>query len=100
MAGVGEFSTLIHELTHVYQVKTIGCSKGCMLLQKMASLAGDGYDYTPMPAGKSFYAYNIEQQAQMVQDRFLRRNNWIPGADTRDATPAELNAAIPFGPRL
>ncbi len=63
-----------------------------------AALAGRNYDYTPF-TGQSFYAYNIEQQAQMVQDRFLLRRGygqtWRP-QETGDATLPLLNQVIPF----
>jgi hypothetical protein len=54
----------------------------------------------PIPAftpGYVFRDYNIEQQAQMVQDRFLIRRGFLSAqTGTRDATLAQLNQVIPF----
>jgi hypothetical protein len=90
------FSVLIHELTHVYQVRTRGCHLACMGVRWV--LAFGDYDYTPFVPGQSYFAYNMEEQAQMVQDRFLLRRGlpvWNP-SQTGDATLPALNSVIPF----
>lgn len=55
---------LIHELTHVWQLQQgIKVVRGALLNRR--------YDYV-LQAGKSFFAYGIEQQARMVEDYFIR----------------------------
>lgn len=58
-------SWLIHELTHVWQIQ-----QGMAVVRK--ALFNRRYHYI-LEQGKSFFHYGIEQQAQMVQDYFLRR---------------------------
>ncbi|TXJ06971.1 MAG: type IV secretion protein Rhs [Acinetobacter sp.] len=57
-------SWLIHELTHVWQIQ-----QGVAVVQK--ALLDRRYRYV-LQAGKSFWNYGIEQQAQMVQDYFVQ----------------------------
>ncbi len=59
-------SWLIHELTHVWQVQ-----QGISVIKK--ALFDRRYRYV-IKFGKSFFNYGIEQQAQMVQDYFIRMN--------------------------
>lgn len=63
-AGLGTQSWLIHELTHVWQLQ-----QGIKVVRK--ALFNRKYNYA-LEAGKSFFAYGVEQQARMVQDYFLR----------------------------
>jgi hypothetical protein len=58
-------SWLIHELTHVWQLQ-----QGLAVVRK--ALFDRRYQYV-LEQGKQFFHYGIEQQAQMVQDYFLRR---------------------------
>jgi hypothetical protein len=44
-----------------------------MGVKKGYAVATGGYKYWPIPAGKTYFAHNIEQQAEMVQDRFRRQ---------------------------
>jgi hypothetical protein len=75
-AGSSEdLGKLVHELTHVFQMRTRGCITICMYLRAAAAKAGSGYTYMPLVPGKPYYDYNIEQQAEMVEDRFLLRRN-------------------------
>jgi hypothetical protein len=69
-----EFSYLLHELVHVYQYRNGGLSPALMGYKKARAAATGGYKYWPIPPGKSFWAHNIEQQGEMVQDRFRRQN--------------------------
>lgn len=57
-------SWLIHELVHVWQIQ-----QGIAVVRK--ALLNRRYQYV-LTAGKAFLNYGIEQQAQMVQDYFLR----------------------------
>lgn len=73
-------SWLIHELVHVWQLQ-----QGIAVVKK--ALFDRRYQYV-IQAGKSFLHYGIEQQAQMVQDYFLKSRT---GQNCDD-----LKACIPF----
>lgn len=73
-------SWLIHELVHVWQIQT-----GMKIVRR--ALLDRRYRYV-LQEGKSFFQYGIEQQAQMVQDYFLKRER---GEECRD-----LQACLPF----
>lgn len=63
--SLGKKSWLIHELTHVWQLQQgLKVVRGAMMNRR--------YDYI-LQEGKSFFTYGIEQQARMVQDYFVRR---------------------------
>ena len=57
-------SWLIHELTHVWQIQ-----QGIQVVRK--AIFDRQYRYV-LEQGKAFLAYGIEQQAQMVQDYYIR----------------------------
>lgn len=71
---------LVHELTHVWQVQ-----QGIKVLRR--ALLNRRYRYV-LQEGKAFLEYGVEQQAQMVQDWFLKQAQGLPCAD--------LQACIPF----
>ena len=73
-------SWLIHELTHVWQIQ-----QGESVIRK--ALFDRRYDYI-LTQGKLFLQYGIEQQAQMVQDYFLKK------ASGQNCAPYEQ--CIPF----
>lgn len=73
-------SWFIHELVHVWQYQ-----QGIAVLRK--ALFNRRYDYV-LELGKLFSAYGVEQQAQMVQDYFLKR--------AQGQACADLAACIPF----
>ena len=51
----------------------------------------------PKAQQKAFGTYNIEQQAEMVSDRFLLANGGSPKqTNNAGVTPTALNGAIPF----
>jgi hypothetical protein len=56
---------LMHELTHVWQVQ-----QGIKVVRQ--AIFDRRYDYV-LESGRAFLSYGVEQQAQMVQDYFLRR---------------------------
>ena len=56
---------LIHELTHVWQIQ-----QGLAVVRK--ALFNRQYRYA-LKQGKQFLSYGIEQQAQMVQDYFIKK---------------------------
>lgn len=64
-ASLGTQAWFIHEMTHVWQVQ-----QGIKVLR--LAIFDRRYQYV-LQAGKPFLHYGVEQQAQMVQDYFLRR---------------------------
>ena len=51
----------------------------------------------PIDENKSFSSYNMEQQAQMVQDRFLIRSEKpLQLACSKGVTEAQLDKILPF----
>ena len=83
-AGLGKRSWLIHELTHVWQLQQgVKVVRGAIINRR--------YDYV-FEQGKSFFAYGIEQQARMVQDYYIRREQG------KDCTAWQT--CIPFLPTL
>lgn len=79
-ASIHKQGWLIHELTHVWQLQ-----QGLKVVR--GALINRRYRYH-LKLGKSFFKYGIEQQAQMVQDYFIRRQK---GQDC-----SALEACIPF----
>ena len=68
-----------------------------MLRKKAKASSGAGYTYMPIDASKPFRNYNIEQQAEMGQDRFRRQNGLKTlSPDNRGATANQLNGVITF----
>lgn len=63
--SLAQQSWLIHELTHVWQVQ-----QGIWVW--LRALLNRQYQYVLID-GKKFANYGVEQQAQMVQDYFVRR---------------------------
>lgn len=99
-ATASEYGTLQHELVHVFQTRNGGCGKYCMLAQRIAAPGSGAYIYWPLAPGKTFRQHNIEQQAQMVEDRFrtqpsigLMPVSWNPG--NPDERYQSLNSFIP-----
>lgn len=67
-ANIARQGLLIHELTHVWQTQTKG--DWYLVLHRHPWCR---YDYSLMP-GQPFYAYGIEQQAEIVKHAFLLRH--------------------------
>ncbi len=63
--SLGTQAWFIHEMTHVWQVQ-----QGIKVVRR--AVIDRRYQYV-LQAGKQFLQYGVEQQAQMVQDYFLRR---------------------------
>ena len=76
-------SWFIHELVHVWQYQ-----QGVKLIR--TALFDRKYNYV-LQQGKQFFQYGIEQQAQMVQDYFIRLHTGQPCQD--------LATCIPFIPK-
>lgn len=73
-------SWLIHELVHVWQLQ-----QGIKVVRK--AIIDRRYDYV-VKKGKTFLHYGVEQQAQMVQDYFIKSQQGIACKD--------LALCIPF----
>ncbi len=84
---------LVHELVHVWQLEH--GSDLLLVLQGMAKVFGEEYDYT---VGKDFADYNLEQQAHLVQDWFARHYTPNPpaGVNHFDHGLASANATNPL----
>lgn len=70
---------LIHELTHVWQVQ-----QGMAVLRR--ALFDRRYAYA-LQQNRDFFSYGIEQQAQMVQDYFMRREQGLDCAAWQACLP-------------
>jgi hypothetical protein len=72
-----QYSIVLHEFVHSYQVRNLGYGLPTMFAKELASLAGAGYVYYSNGSflNSNWYQNNIEQQAQSLQDRYrLSRN--------------------------
>ena len=78
--GLGTQSWLIHELTHVWQIQ-----QGISVIRK--AMLNRRYRYV-FEHGKQFLSYGVEQQAQMVQDYYIRR--------AQDLDCSAYDACLPF----
>jgi hypothetical protein len=63
--------------------------------------AVDLLDYYPLELGQTFFEHNIEEQAEMVQDRFRLRFGIAPNSPENTSSDlvtqlAELNGIIPL----
>lgn len=72
-------SWLIHELVHVWQIQQ-GMKVVCR------AIFDRRYHYR-LSQDKSFYQYGIEQQAQMVQDYFLKKRQNLVCDDLKQCIP-------------
>ncbi len=87
----GDLATLAHELTHCAQYQAWGpgvyFARGMItqlrdLVHRTLRVGSSPYSYRETP-GKPFRSYGMEQQAQMVEDRFRQSsgdNHPIPSA--------------------
>ncbi len=91
----GQQAHFIHEMTHVYQVRT----KDVNL--KLRAPFERQYAYTIEP-GKRFLDYKVEQQAAIVGDyfRFLKGQTPRYGRPFKDGKALEGNAALDVYRRL
>jgi hypothetical protein len=91
-------SVLVHELAHVYQFRTMGCGYFCkMRVGPRYYPSESDYVYMPWDEDKPFRDFNLEAQAQMVQDRFQLGKTGHPfETGNEGVTPAMLNRKIPF----
>lgn len=87
-AGIEAQAHFVHEMVHVWQAQTMGRFYLPLMRHPFAR-----YSYRLVP-GRPFRRYGLEQQAEIVADRFRARR----GAPREGAPPlAELEALVPFG---
>jgi len=82
-ADLNTQSWLIHELVHVWQVQ-----QGMAVLRR--ALFDRRYRYQ-LVQGKPFLSYGIEQQAQIVQDYFVRRMRGQDCTAWQQCLPFKIN---------
>jgi hypothetical protein len=79
----GDLATLAHELTHCAQYQAWGpgiyFARGMItqlrdLVHRTFRVGSSPYSYRETP-GKPFRSYGMEQQAQMVEDRFRQSSS-------------------------
>ena len=89
--GLGLQGHFIHEMTHVWQVHTLGMNLLELFIRR--NLIQGSYSYLPLIPNQPFVDYGIEQQANIVRDYFLLNNGQsianAPGIHT-------YQALIPF----
>jgi hypothetical protein len=88
----------IHEMTHVWQHQS-----GMNLILKRGLFAR--YTYDDLGNGKTFHAYGVEQQAEIMRHYFLRTHGWTaPGAASletyQNTVPFRREPAWQRHPRL
>lgn len=95
---IGQRATIVHELHHVYQNRNRGCTltSGCMIREAARSRNDYCWDIV---LGQSFWDYKLEEQAEMVSDRYLLRQgstkDLMCNRNNGDSL-ADLNSVIPF----
>jgi len=98
VGGVEQFflEVIVHELTHVYQVRT-GCLAECLV--QFGGTARADYVYWPWDGIKPYDQHKLEARAQMVSDRFRFIVPRLPRTSDRlnDGVQIDdLNRMIPF----
>lgn len=68
----------IHELTHVWQYQNFGAGYIAAALAAQKTAAGYNYTFTEGWHEGSFFDLNAEQQADFIQDTYLRRKGFYP----------------------
>ena len=81
--GTMKNSTLLHELTHVWQFEQMGSVYIPRALK--AQFSKMGYNYGGISAlrayrekGKSFLSFNLEQQGDIISDYFMIKDGYQP----------------------
>src|SRR5579871_1112252 len=100
-------STIVHEMTHVWQYQTMGTRylSDSALHQAVEGLRAYDVDLVP---GQSFYSYTAEQQAVIVQRYYDDFPDWRTNADVirmlgeirraRPLAPSEIERETWYGP--
>ncbi len=68
----------IHELTHIWQYQQFGAGYIAAALAAQRTAAGYNYTYTEAWHRGSFFDLNAEQQADFIQDVYLKRKSFYP----------------------
>jgi hypothetical protein len=68
----------VHELTHIWQYQQFGAGYIAAALAAQQTSAGYNYTYTEGWHNGSFFDLNAEQQADFIQDLYLRRKGFYP----------------------
>ncbi len=68
----------VHELTHVWQYQQFGAGYIAAALAAQRTAAGYNYTYTEGWYQGSFFDLNAEQQADFIQDLYLKRKGFYP----------------------
>jgi hypothetical protein len=68
----------IHELTHVWQYQNFGAGYIAAALAAQKTAAGYNYTFTEGWHEGSFFDLNAEQQADFIQDTYLKRKGFYP----------------------
>ena len=92
-------ATMVHEMTHVYQYRTLGCGYFCkMRVGPRLMPSYSDYIYIPWDSVKPYRDYNLEAQAEMVSDRFLLPKTGQPMKNENRTADLlqKLNSKIPF----
>jgi hypothetical protein len=103
---LGDFAWLIHELAHVWQVERIGLRFAWQAIRLHLSRGEQVYRYggeaavvAATEAGANLAAFNVEQQAEIARDYYIRckvgkpAGAWVPlAADFR------MRPAVALGP--
>ena len=99
--SVAEKSLLLHELHHVWEVRRDSLNIFQVMVQAYRAQLSGGYIYMPLVMNRIFTDYNVEQRAEMVQDRYRIRNQLRPYRtslnENASATLCLLDGLIPFG---
>lgn len=100
-------STLVHEMTHVWQYQTMGTRYISDSALHQAIQGIHAYD-VDLVAGQSFYSYSAEQQAVIVERYYDDFRGWRTDADVvrmlaevrsaRPLTPTEIERETWYGP--
>ena len=68
----------VHELTHIWQYQQFGAGYIAAALAAQRTAAGYNYTYTEGWHKGSFFDLNAEQQADFIQDTYLKRKGFYP----------------------
>jgi len=85
--SVPDMSWMIHELTHVWQYQT-GVDVA------LSAVVSRNYEYGKLGATTKFSEFNIEQQAAVVADYFLKINGYTTQHGTGSVD--DYKVVVPF----
>jgi hypothetical protein len=68
----------VHELVHIWQYQNFGAGYIAAALAAQKTAGGYNYTYTEGWHNGSFFDLNAEQQADFIQDNYLKRKGFYP----------------------